>query len=96
MGFIVNFRGKRQGAAILAALGSALALMVLLAGCGEEEASTAVITADTGGRLEISETMYDFGEVPVGELVEHDFELKNTGTGPLHLGELEVKRLEGC
>ena len=44
----------------------------------------------------VSETTYDFGNTPVGQKVEHGFTIKNIGTGPLELGELEVKRLEGC
>lgn len=66
----------------------ALISILLVAGCGATE--------DTGGRLEITETYHDFGQAPVNTPVEYAFEIKNTGTGPLNLQELDVKLLEGC
>lgn len=73
---------------------AALALFFLiLSGCGSESTPE---TTDTGGRIQMVETSYDFGSVPVNQQVEHSFEIKNVGTGPLQLGELNVKRLEGC
>ncbi len=76
-----------------------LFLLVLAAGCGGEEkagiSDTAPLT-DTGGKLQLAETTYDFGNIPVGQQVEHKFTIRNNGTGPLQLGELSVKRLEGC
>lgn len=88
--------GKRRGTGIFGALAAGLMVLLLLlaAGCGDENSSAA--TVDTGGSLQLKETYYDFGSVPVGQLVEHRFELKNTGTGPLKLGQMSVKRLEGC
>lgn len=72
-----------------------LGLVALLAaGCQSEQ--KAMSTVDTGGRLQVAETSYDFGAVPVGQEVKHDFMLKNNGTGPLDLGQMSVKRLEGC
>ena len=94
-----SFAGKRFRVALLMALGLALAMiMLILSGCGEEAGNSASVslTEDTGGRLQITETLYDFGPIPVGTQVEHKFQLKNTGTGPLNLGEMSVKRLEGC
>lgn len=66
----------------------------LVAGCGEEK--KADLSVDTGGRMQLAETYYDFGPVPVGQQVKHDFVIKNTGTGPLDLGQMSVKRLQGC
>lgn len=95
-----HFAGGRLRMGLFVTLAAGLlAFVVLLAtGCGEEantsKASAAV--ADTGGRLQVTETYFDFGAVPVGQQVEHKFELKNSGTGPLNLGQMSVKRLEGC
>ena len=84
---------SRRPAVILA--GAVVLVAVLLsAGCGSE--GEAVTTGDPGGRLEVTQTYHDFGTVPVGEKVEYEFQLKNSGTGPLNLGQMEIKRLEGC
>lgn len=91
--------GVNRRRVLFAALGSVMALFVLLlAGCGEEETKTTTEAAlvDTGGKLQITETAFDFGSVPVGQQVEHKFVLTNTGSGPLNMGKMSVKRLEGC
>jgi hypothetical protein len=72
-----------------------LALLVL-AGCSDDEDQEARLATDTGGRLELNEIEYDFGAVPIGEMVEHSFVVRNSGDGELRLGELEIERLEGC
>ncbi|MHB1002312.1 MAG: Ig-like domain-containing protein [Thermoleophilia bacterium] len=72
-----------------------LSAVIFAAGCGTETETADPATAD-GGKLEIAETTYDFGAVPVGETVTRSFEIRNAGDGTLRLGELEVKRLEGC
>lgn len=87
----------RTGPFGILAVGLLAFVALLAAGCGGGEAKTeATVTVDTGGRLQIVETYYDFDKVPVGQWAEHNFELKNTGTGPLNLGQMAVKRLEGC
>ncbi|MCL4472749.1 MAG: DUF1573 domain-containing protein [Actinobacteria bacterium] len=58
--------------------------------------STAATLPDTGGRLQIAEASFDFGTVPIDTKVDHTFTIRNIGTGPLQLGPLSVKRLEGC
>lgn len=68
-------------------------LFFILSGCGSESTPAAT---DTGGRIQVAENSYDFGSVPVDQQVEHDFQIKNVGTGVLQLGEMNVKRLEGC
>lgn len=80
-------------AALAALLFSAVIFAV---GCGGTETETADPATAGGGKLEIAETTYDFGTVPVGKAVNRSFEVRNVGDGTLRLGELEVKRLEGC
>lgn len=82
---------------ILLVAGALLALLAV-AGCGNSnEASTSSgVAKDTGGRLQLTETTFDAGAVPVGQKVEHKFTITNTGTGPLDMGQMAVKRLEGC
>lgn len=94
--------------AITAAMAGVLLTLAIIAGCGDQKSDTATgsadqkteaattLPADSGGRLQIAETSYDFGSVPVGQNVEHSFTVRNTGNGPLSLGKLDVNRLEGC
>lgn len=73
------------------------AILLVITGCGSDqqsESSTAV--ADTGGKLQLTEMTFDAGSVQVGQKVDHKFTIKNAGTGPLKIGQLGVKRLEGC
>jgi hypothetical protein len=68
-------------------LGLALSLAVGM-GCGKSSG---------GGRIDLSEQSYDFGQVPLGELREHAFLVRNIGTGPLELQEsAKVVATEGC
>jgi len=79
------------------ALIGALFMLLAAAGCGsDKQAGTSTEVIDTGGRLQLTETTFDAGSVPVGQKVEHKFTIKNTGTGPLKMGQMAVKRLEGC
>lgn len=39
--------------------------------------------------IEIMTPLYDFGEVPRGEIVKHDYTVMNKGTAPL-----EIKRVK--
>jgi hypothetical protein len=93
-----TFRGKYLRLISAALAAAAAALLVLGAvGCGgSDQTQAADVKTDTGGKLQVTETVFDFGQVPVGKQVEHAFVLKNTGTGPLNLGQMNVKRLEGC
>ena len=91
-----KFKYLRLISAMMAAAAAAVLLLVA-AGCGGSgDSQAADLSVNTGGKLQIAETVFDFGQVPVGEQVEHAFVLKNTGTGPLNLGQMNVKRLEGC
>ncbi|MHB1361616.1 MAG: hypothetical protein ACYCW5_03330 [Thermoleophilia bacterium] len=44
----------------------------------------------------MAQTSFDFGSVPVNQQVEHEYGIKNVGSGTLQLGQPLVKRLEGC
>ncbi|MBI5766278.1 MAG: DUF1573 domain-containing protein [Verrucomicrobia bacterium] len=58
-------------------------------------APTVQSTPRTGGpRLEIAAPVHDFGSVPQGEAVRHDFKLRNTGDAPLEI--VDVKPACGC
>lgn len=99
LGKLADSRKFRAGIFGAVATGMLALLALLAAGCGGSEAkinANAFATEDTGGRLQIAQTFSDNGNVPVGQWSEHKFELKNTGAGPLNLGKMEIKRLEGC
>lgn len=78
---------------------AAVAAIVALTGCGDNytvvdpQESTATGLDAT---LQLAETHHDFGEVPVGQTVEHKFRISNTGDAELRLEEPDVKLLEGC
>ncbi|NSW85603.1 MAG: DUF1573 domain-containing protein [Syntrophobacteraceae bacterium] len=38
--------------------------------------------------IQISETVFDFGEVVEGAMVEHEFAVKNTGKGTLEIDQV--------
>ncbi len=44
--------------------------------------------ADEPGRISVSEPSFDFGTVQEGATVDHDFAVKNTGTGPLTISRV--------
>jgi len=82
---------------VLLALAGVFLMLAVAAGCGDDSEKVDVTkVGDTGGRLQIRETYFDAGTVKTGEKAEHAFEVKNTGSGALNLGQLAVKRLEGC
>lgn len=80
---------------LMAGLAALVLLSLIASGCSSTEAPAETATSAMG-KLEIPETQYDFGSVPVGETVNHSFEIRNTGDGVLDLGEPEIVRLEGC
>ena len=82
---------------VVVILAGALLALLALAGCGNGNGTgTTNSTADTGGKLQLTETTFDAGNAAIGTKVEHQFTIKNTGTGPLKMGQMAVKRLEGC
>ncbi|HLS94453.1 MAG TPA: DUF1573 domain-containing protein [Sphingobacterium sp.] len=42
------------------------------------------------GKIEFVESAFDFGQVKEGEIVEHVFSFKNTGTAPLILSQVSA------
>ena len=89
-------RRLQPGRWAMAVLFVAGVLLAVLPGAGCSGTDETATTGDPGGRLQLVETYHDFGTVPVDQKVEYQFLMKNTGTGPLNLGQMEVKRLEGC
>lgn len=80
-----------------------IALPVLSTGCSGQQQTTqqqtAAANATTGGstgKLQLPETYFDFGSAQVGQLVIHEFVIRNSGTGTLNLTKPDVKLLEGC
>ncbi len=45
--------------------------------------------AGQGPRISVDEPMYDFGSVAAGTVLEHVFEIRNTGDGVLSIGKIE-------
>ncbi len=49
------------------------------------------------GVITLSEQSWDFGNVAIGTSVEHDFQISNTGSGPMRLApQVDVSVVEGC
>ncbi len=49
------------------------------------------------GVITLSEQSWDFGDVPIGTTAEHDFQISNTGSGPMSLApQVDVHVVEGC
>ena len=75
-------------------------VMAIFISCGNadknvatsETDSTAVASSTTDGigRMEFDESVYEFGQVKEGEIVEHVFEFKNTGTAPIILSQVSA------
>ena len=42
------------------------------------------------GRLMIDEPLFDFGRVNEGAIIEHEFEIRNSGNAVLHITNIEV------
>ncbi len=80
---------------------------VILTACGEAHmpaVTPRTPTVETGRPegpgepvLSLAEEDYDFGAIPTGKTVEHDFVLSNTGKGQLKLGRVEaMAQNESC
>lgn len=79
-------------------LKSFLACFVLatLVSCGnaenaaEQTTDTTTNEASQGGKIEFEESVYDFGEVKEGEVVERVYTYTNTGTAPVILSQVSA------
>ncbi len=60
----------------------------------KKESGGAVIINPNAPKISFTEELYDFGEIPEGPQVTHDFKFKNTGKEPLVLSQ--VKASCGC
>lgn len=49
-----------------------------------------VIAGENRGKIEFGETVYDFGTVKEGEIVEHVFKFTNTGEAPVILSQVSA------
>lgn len=72
-------------------------VLVTLVSCGNAEKTTEQTTTDTttneaaqGGKIEFEESVYDFGEVKEGEVVEHVYTYTNTGAAPVILSQVSA------
>lgn len=70
-----------------------LALSLSMAGFAAQAQTMAPATAQTkvaGPNIQFEESKYDFGSVKQGDVVEHTFKFKNTGTAPLVISNIGV------
>jgi len=71
--------GGRSGrTAVLAAVGVLLLVTAAVAAGAQQ-----------GPRISVAEPRYDFGEIAAGTVLEHVFEIRNTGDGVLEIGKIE-------
>lgn len=77
---------------LFARVGLAAGIALVLAGCSASGSSAP--------KAVIPEDQVNFGDVPVvtnmNDAKVKRFTIKNEGTGPLQLSNLQVKTLEGC
>lgn len=55
-----------------------------------QTASAAGEAVESGAVFVFEKDSYDFGKVPEGEKVEHEFKFKNEGTGPLIINDAQA------
>jgi hypothetical protein len=69
-----------------------LALGLAFAGSYTAQAQTTPATAmaKTGAQIKFSEEKYDFGSIKQGDVVDHVFKFKNTGTQPLVISNVQA------
>ena len=56
----------------------------------KETAKPVTETPTASDALTVKEEVYDFGKIPQGKPVHHDFVVTNTGTTPLKLGNVQA------
>lgn len=52
--------------------------------------STPVVEGEGIGRMEFEETVFDFGKIKEGEVVNHTFKFENTGNHPVILAQVSA------
>ena len=68
-----------------------LALGLAFAGSYTAQAQTTAATTKTAGaQIKFSEEKYDFGSIKQGDIVDHVFKFKNTGTQPLVISNVQA------
>ncbi|MFD1873127.1 DUF1573 domain-containing protein [Hymenobacter bucti] len=68
-----------------------LALGLAFAGSYTAQAqTTAAATKTSGAQIKFSEEKYDFGSIKQGDVVDHVFKFKNTGTQPLVISNVQA------
>lgn len=68
-----------------------LALSLLLGGAAAKAQTTPAAATQTAGPLiQFEEMKYDFGVIKQGDIVDHTFKFKNTGTAPLIISNIGV------
>lgn len=68
-----------------------LALGLAFAGSYTAQAQTTAATAKaSGAQIKFSEEKYDFGSIKQGDIVDHVFKFKNTGTQPLVISNVQA------
>ena len=68
-----------------------LALSLTMAGTAAQAQTTKPAKAKPAGpQIEFSEVKYDFGTIKQGDVVDHVFKFKNTGTQPLVISNIGV------
>lgn len=72
------------------------AALAMLVSCGnsgnKDEQSTDTLANETakGGKIEFEESVFDFGEVKEGEVIDHVYTYTNTGTVPVILSQVSA------
>lgn len=70
------------------------AVLATLMSCGnsgnKEKQSIDTLTNEAGGQIEFAESVFDFGQVKEGEIVEHEYTYTNTGTAPVILSQVSA------
>jgi hypothetical protein len=68
-----------------------LALGLAFAGSYTAQAQTTAATTKTAGaQIKFTEEKYDFGSIKQGDVVDHVFKFKNTGTQPLVISNVQA------
>jgi hypothetical protein len=88
------------GGAVIAVAFTAVVLAAVLGGGGDKASPASSvdvpIPAATTSGVEVAQPSVDLGRVPLNELVNHAFVLKNTNDRAVELGVPAIEVLDGC